>query len=106
MRSDSGSDAKAGCGDMATYLVTGATGLIGRQFTQLLLAREDTERVALLVRESSKDRLASLVNQWPHPDRVTLVTGDLSAPGLGVGEDARDELRGHVDHVVHLAALY
>jgi thioester reductase-like protein len=91
---------------MATYLVTGATGLIGRQFTRLLLAREDTERVALLVRESSQEKLASLVGQWLHADRVTLVLGDLSAPGLGVSAQARDELRGNVDHIVHLAALY
>ncbi|WP_158888615.1 SDR family oxidoreductase [Amycolatopsis anabasis] len=91
---------------MASYLVTGATGLIGRHFTQLLLARADTERVTLLVRESSRDRLAGLVSKWPHPERVFLVTGDLSQDRLGVDESARDELRGNVDHVVHLAALY
>ncbi|WP_181770314.1 SDR family oxidoreductase [Amycolatopsis pittospori] len=90
---------------MATFLVTGATGLIGRQFTRLLLAREDVDRVALLVRASSQDKLAKLVNAWPHPERVTLVTGDLGEPLLGVSEDDRTKLRG-VDHVVHLAALY
>jgi NAD(P)-dependent dehydrogenase (short-subunit alcohol dehydrogenase family) len=91
---------------MAGYLVTGATGLIGRHFTHLLLAREDTDEVALLVRESSRDRLAALVHTWPHPERVTLVTGDLGKPGLGVGEEDRARLRGSVDHLVHLAALY
>lgn len=90
---------------MATFLVTGATGLIGRQFTRLLLAREDVDKVALVVRASSRDKLAKLVNAWPHPERVTLVTGDLGEPLLGVGEDDREKLRG-VDHVVHLAALY
>jgi NAD(P)-dependent dehydrogenase (short-subunit alcohol dehydrogenase family) len=90
---------------MATFLVTGATGLIGRQFTRLLLAREDVDKVALLVRASSQDKLAKLVNAWPHPERVTLVTGDLGEPLLGVGEDDREKLRG-IDHVVHLAALY
>jgi thioester reductase-like protein len=91
---------------MATYLVTGATGLIGRHFTRLLLAREDTEQVALLVRESSRERLAALVASWPHPERVALVTGDLAGTMLGVEEDLRERLRGSVDHVVHLAALY
>ncbi|TVT38712.1 SDR family oxidoreductase [Amycolatopsis rhizosphaerae] len=91
---------------MPGYLVTGATGLIGRQFTRLLLAREDTERVYLLVRGSSRERLASLVAGWPHPERVTLVLGDLSAERLGVGDEIREELRGKVDHLVHLAALY
>ena len=43
---------------MATYLVTGATGLIGRHFVAEVLARVDTERVWVLVRERSRDRLA------------------------------------------------
>ncbi|UMP06022.1 SDR family oxidoreductase [Amycolatopsis sp. EV170708-02-1] len=90
---------------MATFLVTGATGLIGRQFTRLLLTRDDVDKVALVVRASSRDKLAKLVNAWPHPERVTLVTGDLGEPLLGVGEEDREKLRG-VDHVVHLAALY
>ena len=90
---------------MATFLVTGATGLIGRHFTRLLLTRENVEKVALVVRASSRDKLAKLVNAWPHPERVTLVTGDLGEPLLGVGEEDREMLRG-VDHVVHLAALY
>ncbi|ANN21585.1 short chain dehydrogenase [Amycolatopsis orientalis] len=90
---------------MATFLVTGATGLIGRQFTRLLLTREDVDKVALVVRPSSQDKLAKLVNSWPHPERVTLVTGDLGEPLLGVSEEDREKLRG-VDNVVHLAALY
>lgn len=91
---------------MAGYLVTGATGFIGRQFTQLLLQRDDAERVYLLVRASSQDKLAGLVGDWPNPRRVTLVRGDLSADRLGVGDEVREELRGRIDHVVHLAALY
>ncbi|MFE6610308.1 SDR family oxidoreductase [Amycolatopsis sp. NPDC057786] len=90
---------------MATFLVTGATGLIGRQFTRLLLTRDDVDKVALVVRASSRDKLAKLVNAWPHPERVTLVTGDLGEPLLGVSQEDRELLRG-VDHVVHLAALY
>ncbi|WP_370944603.1 SDR family oxidoreductase [Amycolatopsis sp. cg5] len=91
---------------MATYLVTGATGLIGRHFTQLLLAREDVDQVSLVVRASSQDKLTKLTNQWPHPERVRLVVGDLNEPMLGVSDDAREDLRGNVDHIVHLAALY
>jgi NAD(P)-dependent dehydrogenase (short-subunit alcohol dehydrogenase family) len=90
---------------MATFLVTGATGLIGRQFTRLLLARPDAERVALVVRAGSRERLSALVDGWPHAERVSLVTGDLSEPMLGVSAEDRESLRG-VDHVVHLAALY
>ncbi|MGW7534210.1 SDR family oxidoreductase [Amycolatopsis sp. NPDC054798] len=90
---------------MATFLVTGATGLIGRQVTRQLLTRPDVERVALVVRASSREKLAALVDGWPHPDRVTLVTGDLGEPLMGVSEADRETLRG-VDHVIHLAALY
>ncbi|GHF45728.1 thioester reductase-like protein [Amycolatopsis bartoniae] len=91
---------------MPGYLVTGATGLIGRHFTRLLLERDDTEHVRLLVRAASRDRLESLVATWPHPEKVSLVVGDLSAERLGVGDEVREELRGQVDHLVHLAALY
>ena len=91
---------------MATFLVTGATGLIGRQFTRMLLSRPEAESVALLVRASSRPKLTAMVDQWPHADRVQLITGDLAEPMLGVSEKDREELRGHVDHVVHLAALY
>ncbi|MET9261622.1 SDR family oxidoreductase [Amycolatopsis sp. NPDC004079] len=90
---------------MATFLVTGATGLIGRQVTRQLLTRPDVERVALVVRASSREKLAALVDGWPHPDRVTLVTGDLGEPLMGVSDADREALRG-VDHVIHLAALY
>ncbi|RZQ63522.1 SDR family oxidoreductase [Amycolatopsis suaedae] len=91
---------------MATFLVTGATGLIGRHFTRLLLEREDIERVTLLVRDASRDRLTAMVAQWPNPDRVELLSGDLGEPGLGVTDADREALRGNVDHLVHLAALY
>ncbi|MFC7612974.1 SDR family oxidoreductase [Actinokineospora soli] len=88
---------------MATYLVTGATGLIGRHFVRELLSRPDTDRVWLLVREQSRDRLARAARDWPAADKVSTVVGDVSLPGLGLRDQA--ELRG-VDGVVHLAALY
>jgi thioester reductase-like protein len=94
---------------MATYLVTGATGLIGRHFVQRLLAGQgtaDLERIWLVVRAGSQDRLAKLVRSWPTPQRVTMVVGDVSRPELGISERELTTLRGRVDHIVHLAALY
>jgi thioester reductase-like protein len=88
---------------MATYLVTGATGLIGRHFMRELLPLADTERVHLLVREQSQERLARMASEWPNPEKITTVVGDVSLPRLGIAAGALPE---PIDHVVHLAALY
>jgi NAD(P)-dependent dehydrogenase (short-subunit alcohol dehydrogenase family) len=87
---------------MATYLVTGATGLIGRHVMAELLPRTDTERVWVLVREQSQERLARMAASWPNPEKISTVVGDVSLPRLGIEPD----VLGQVDHIVHLAALY
>ena len=88
-----------------SYFVTGATGFIGRNLVERLLERPGT--VYVLVREGSKGRLAELRSRWgADEDRVVAVVGDLSQPGLGVSERTVDELRGKVDHLFHLAAIY
>ncbi|WP_020497130.1 SDR family oxidoreductase [Sciscionella marina] len=88
---------------MTHYFVTGATGFLGRRLVRRLLERPDCERVSVLVREASKARLDRLTEDWPHPERVVPVLGDLSAEGLGVDPAA---LPGAPDHVVHLGAIY
>ncbi len=84
---------------MATYLVTGGTGFIGRHLLDLLVQRDDA-RILVLVRASSVGKLARL------GDRVEPLVGDLTQPLLGVGAEDRDRLRDTVDHFVHLAAIY
>jgi len=91
---------------MATYLVTGATGLIGRHFVAELLARPDTERVWLLVRERSQDRLAAVARDWPAPEKIKTVLGDVREERLGISDEQVAELTGTIDNLVHLAALY
>ncbi|MFI7677686.1 SDR family oxidoreductase [Actinophytocola sp. NPDC049390] len=91
---------------MATYLVTGATGLIGRHFVAEILARPDTERVWVLVRERSQDKLAEVALDWPAADKVRNLIGDVRAERLGIGDEQVAELTGTIDHLVHLAALY
>jgi NAD(P)-dependent dehydrogenase (short-subunit alcohol dehydrogenase family) len=87
------------------YLVTGATGFIGRNLVQRLLRREGT--VYALVRAGSRGRLEELRTSWgPDGARVVPVAGDLSMPGLGVSEEDLLTLRGDVDHFFHLAAIY
>src|SRR2546421_2857498 len=88
---------------MASYLVTGATGLIGRHFLQELLPLADTGTVYLLVREQSQERLARIAGSWPNPEKIKTVVGDVSQPHLGIADG---QLPKKIDHVVHLAALY
>src|SRR4051794_33061274 len=88
-----------------SYFVTGATGFIGRNLVELLLEREGT--VYVLVREGSKGRLAELRNRWGVDDtRVVGIVGDLSEARLGVAPADIERLRGEVDHLFHLAAIY
>jgi NAD(P)-dependent dehydrogenase (short-subunit alcohol dehydrogenase family) len=87
------------------YLVTGATGFIGRNLVDRLLQREGT--VYALVRAGSRGRLEELRNAWGADGaRVVPIAGDLSQPGLGVSEEDLVTLRGSIDHFFHLAAIY
>src|SRR4051794_32272017 len=90
---------------MATYLVTGGTGFIGRHLLERLLSREDAE-VLVLVRRQSLAKLDALAATLPARGRLEPLVGDLGEPLLGVSAEDRDRLRGGVDHVVHIAAVY
>ena len=88
-----------------SYFVTGATGFIGRNLVELLLEREGT--VYVLVREGSKGRLEELRSRWgADSDRVVGIGGDLSQRALGVAPGDVERLRGDVEHLFHLAAIY
>src|SRR5829696_7423272 len=87
------------------YFVTGATGFIGRNLVSRLLQREGT--VYALVRAGSRGRLEELRTGWGADGaRVVPIAGDLSQPGLGISEEDLLTLRGAVDHLFHLAAIY
>ena len=88
------------------YFVTGATGFIGRRLVQALLARRGAV-VHFLVRPGSEGKLAALYDYWgADRKRAVPVTGDLTARRLGVAADAIKSLKGRIDAVYHLAAIY
>ncbi|HEX7637022.1 MAG TPA: SDR family oxidoreductase [Burkholderiaceae bacterium] len=88
------------------YFVTGATGFIGKRLVKALLARRGTT-VYFLLRPGSEGKLADLLAYWGvSKARAIPVTGDLTGRKLGVAADQLKALKGSVDHVYHLAAVY
>ena len=87
------------------YFVTGATGFIGRYLVQNLLKRG--RPIYVLVRKGSEKKLAATRERWgADAKQVIGVAGDLAKPGLGVAAADAKKLKGKIDHLFHLAAIY
>jgi len=88
------------------YFVTGATGFIGKRLVKALLARKGAV-VHFLVRPGSESKLAALYDYWGCTKaRAVPVTGDLTMKKLGVAAETAKAMKGKIDHVFHLAAVY
>jgi len=91
------------------YFVTGATGFIGKRLVKALLAHKGST-VHVLVRPGSEGKLAALYEYWglngSAKNRAVPVTGDLTAKKLGVAAETIKALKGQIDAVYHLAAVY
>jgi NAD(P)-dependent dehydrogenase (short-subunit alcohol dehydrogenase family) len=88
------------------YFVTGATGFIGRRLVKTLLARRGAV-VYFLLRPESQGKVSDLLDYWGvSKARAVPVFGDLTSKKLGVGSDEVKALKGHIDHLYHLAAVY
>jgi NAD(P)-dependent dehydrogenase (short-subunit alcohol dehydrogenase family) len=88
------------------YFVTGATGFIGKRLVKALLARRGAT-VSFLVRAGSEGKVADLYKFWGvNKTRAFPVAGDLTAKRLGVSAEDVKALKGTVDAVYHLAAVY
>jgi len=87
------------------YFITGGTGFIGRFLISKLLDRG--ARIYLLTRECSLPKLEELRSQWGVSTKQLIpVVGDLLEPNLGVHPQQLQALAGHIDHFIHLAAIY
>jgi NAD(P)-dependent dehydrogenase (short-subunit alcohol dehydrogenase family) len=88
------------------YFVTGATGFIGKRLVKALLARRGAT-VYFLLRPGSEAKVPDLLAYWgAAKGRAIPVMGDLTGKKLGVAADQLKALKGHVDQMYHLAAVY
>lgn len=85
-----------------SILLTGATGLLGRDVLARLLAADARARVFVLVRDA--ERWGQGAGHLVDVERITPVVGDLRTSGLGLDVWARQQLRRSVTGIVHLAA--
>jgi NAD(P)-dependent dehydrogenase (short-subunit alcohol dehydrogenase family) len=88
------------------YFVTGATGFIGKRLVKALLARRGST-VYFLVRPGSEGKVAGLLADWgTSKARAIPISGDLTGKKLGVSAEDIKALKGQIDAVYHLAAVY
>ncbi len=88
------------------YVITGASGFIGKRLTRQLLSRTDA-RVYFLIRNATSERLEKLRAFWSADEAHAIaLSGDLTLPLCGVEAAAIKTLRGKVDHFFHLGAIY
>ncbi len=88
------------------YFVTGATGFIGKRLVKTLLARKGAT-VHFLLRRESQGKVADLHDYWGvSKARAVPVYGDLTGKKLGVAAEDIKALKGKVDMLFHLAAVY
>ena len=88
------------------YLVTGASGFIGKRLVRALLERPGA-KIYLVMRQPEGDRLEKLKEFWgAEAERTVAIRGDITEPGLGISKGDLKQIKGKISHVFHLAAIY
>jgi NAD(P)-dependent dehydrogenase (short-subunit alcohol dehydrogenase family) len=88
------------------YLLTGASGFIGKHLLDALTQRGE-KMYCLAYPPTIHDFEALIENRWPDAkDQFIILAGDISKPLCGLSPEKVDELREEVVHMFHLAALY
>jgi len=95
---------------MTALLMTGFPGFLGSALLPRLLARREGVGAICVVQPqhmaTARRRVREIEAAHPHTlDRVELMEGDITAPGLGL-DPAADEALREVTEVWHLAAVY
>lgn len=85
------------------YLVTGATGWIGRHLVDRLQRRPGA-RIWLMLRSSTAAREAERIARWRAVGPVEVLAADLAQPGLGL--DPEQAAPSRFAHVFHLAGAF
>ena len=80
------------------YLVTGASGFIGKHLLDSLVRRG--QPIHCLVRPSSVDGFRDLIDKrWPAArSQIVVLPGDVGSPHCGLSADTINELGGKVTH--------
>ncbi|HEV2819603.1 MAG TPA: SDR family oxidoreductase, partial [Solirubrobacteraceae bacterium] len=91
---------------MGTALLTGFPGFIGTRLVARLLADDPDLRVAALVEERMVPRAREVAAGLEHADRLDVLTGDITAPRLGLAPADHDRISAQATQVHHLAAIY
>ena len=88
------------------YLVTGASGFIGKRLVAKLLSRPGSV-VYFLIRTVELPRVSELRDYWNVDEtRAIPLIGDLSEAELGISKNDQRKIKGKISHVFHLAAIY
>jgi thioester reductase-like protein len=85
--------------------LTGFPGFIGRRLTRALLEADPEATIVALIEEKQLDRARECA-QAIDPERIELLTGDISRQGLGLSDEASERLQRETVQVFHLAAIY